>query len=42
MAEESANVAQSFVEYRALYKEPIFEAWERVGLLTAAVFNAFS
>ncbi len=42
MAEKSAaEVLLSFLEYKAVYREPIFESWDRQGELASALFRAF-
>jgi hypothetical protein len=35
-----AEIALSFLEYKATYREPIFEAWDRKGMLAIAIFRA--
>ena len=31
----------SFLEYRAVYREPVFEAWDRLGKVTHELYQAF-
>jgi hypothetical protein len=37
----TAKELLSFLEYRAFYREPIFEAWDRYGAIALALFRAF-
>jgi hypothetical protein len=39
--DSTADLLLSFLEYRASYREPIFQAWDRYGDLALAVFRAF-
>ncbi|MGH9855018.1 MAG: hypothetical protein ACREBD_34745, partial [Blastocatellia bacterium] len=38
---QPAEVAFSFLEYLADYREPVFEAWERPGAIALSIFRAF-
>lgn len=42
MPEKShAEVPFAFLEYRATFKDPIFEAWDKHGAIVRAAYNAF-